>query len=80
MKQEALFLILLTDQLGEHFTVCVLNCKDRELTPKLQFYWGQLSVPSTFYYVLLLLFYSSLLVLYFFLLKKIILFPFLSLE
>ena len=61
MKQEALFLILPTDQLGEHFTVCVLNCKDRELTPKLQFYWGQLSVPSTFmccYFCSILVFLS----------------------
>lgn len=68
MKQEALFLILPTHQPGEHFTVCVLNCKVwTELTPKLQFYCEHLSIPSTFYYVLLLLLCSSLLVLYFFL-------------
>lgn len=65
MKQEALFLILPTHQLGEHFSVCVFNCKvQTELTPKLQFYWEQLSVLSMFYYVLLLLFWSSCLALF----------------
>lgn len=59
MKQEALFLILPTHQLGT-FLFVSSTVRQTELTPKLQFYWEQLSIPSTFYYVLLLLFWSSL--------------------